>query len=138
MLQTTVCVVLSDPVLSFPGKGSCAVSKVCNFQFIISSLYSSYCSLQTVVCRLQTSQKIATIFFFYFCFKDLQSIGPLGRCFLLVNLSVCVSVCPSVCFFTLRYRLNVFLSPLPKVGCPICLEIRNPWGKINEKKWSKI
>ena len=30
----------------------------------------------------------------------------------------------------LRYRLNVFLTPLPKVGGPIFLEIQNPWGKI--------
>ena len=51
--------------------------------------------------------------------------------------SICPSVCPSVCLFVclcvcslLRYRLNVFLPPLPKVGCPIFLEIQNPWGKV--------
>ena len=33
----------------------------------------------------------------------------------------------------LRYRLNVFLPPLPEVGCPIFLEIRNPWGKVMER-----
>ena len=43
---------------------------------------------------------------------------------------VCLSVCPSVHF--LRYRLTVFLPPLP-VGCPIFLEIRNPWGKVMER-----
>ena len=32
----------------------------------------------------------------------------------------------------LRYHLNVFLPPLPEVGCPIFLEIRNPWGKVVE------
>ena len=42
----------------------------------------------------------------------------------------------------------VFLPPLPEVGCPIFLEIRNPWGKVMERsgvtfkpfvwKWSKI
>ena len=69
--------------------------------------------------------------------------------------SVCLSVClsvrpsvrPSVCSL-LRYHLNVFLPPLPHVGCPIFLEIRNNWGKIMERrvsdlnilvwKWSKI
>ena len=30
----------------------------------------------------------------------------------------------------LRYRLMVFLPPFPEVGCPIFLEIRNPWGKV--------
>ena len=33
----------------------------------------------------------------------------------------------------LRYRLNVFLLPLPKVGCPKILEIWNPRGKVEER-----
>ena len=47
--------------------------------------------------------------------------------------SKCPFVCPSVrlCVCSLlRYRLTVFLPPLPEVGCPIFLEIRNPWGKV--------
>ena len=47
--------------------------------------------------------------------------------------SKCPSVCPSVCLCVcslLRYRLNIFLPPLPEVGCPIFLEIRNTWGKV--------
>ena len=48
-----------------------------------------------------------------------------------VRLSVCLSVCLCVCSL-LRYRLKVFLPPLPEVGCPIFLEIRNPWGKVME------
>ena len=43
--------------------------------------------------------------------------------------SKCLSVFLSVCSL-LRYRLNVFLPPLPEVGCPIFLEIRNPLGKV--------
>ena len=42
-----------------------------------------------------------------------------------VRLSVCLSVRS-----LLRYRLTVFLPPLPEVGCPVFLEIRNPWGKV--------
>ena len=42
-------------------------------------------------------------------------------------MSVRVSVCS-----LLRYRLTVFLPPLPEVGCPIFLEIRSPWGKVME------
>ena len=49
-----------------------------------------------------------------------------------IQMSVRLCVCPSVCSL-LRYRLKVFLPPLPKVGCPIFLEIRNPWGKIMER-----
>ena len=47
-----------------------------------------------------------------------------------VHMFVCVSVCS-----LLRYRLNVFLPQLPQVGCPIFLEIRNPWGKVMEKSF---
>ena len=46
--------------------------------------------------------------------------------------SVCLSVCPCVCSL-LRYRLNVFLPPLPEVGCLKILEIRNPWVKVMER-----
>ena len=35
----------------------------------------------------------------------------------------------SICYF----RLNVFLPPLPEVGCPIFLEIWNSWGKVMER-----
>ena len=71
------------------------------------------------------------------CQASFQSIGPLGRCFLKVEMSVCPSVCPCVrlCVCSLlRYRLTVFLPPLPKVGCPIFLEIRNSWGKVMERR----
>ena len=37
-------------------------------------------------------------------------------------------------FSLLRYRLTVFLPPLPEVWCPIFLEIRNPWGKEIERR----
>jgi hypothetical protein len=33
----------------------------------------------------------------------------------------------------LRYRLTVFLPPLPEVGCPIFLEIQNRWEKVMER-----
>ena len=49
-----------------------------------------------------------------------------------VHMFVCLSVCVSVCSL-LRYRLTVFLPPLPKVGCLTFLEIRNPWGKVMER-----
>ena len=44
----------------------------------------------------------------------------------------CPYVCLSVCSL-LRYRLTVFLPPLPEVGCPIFLEIRNSWGKVMKR-----
>ena len=43
----------------------------------------------------------------------------------------CPNVC--VCVHFVRYRLNVFLPPLPEVGCPIILEFCNPWGKVIER-----
>ena len=39
----------------------------------------------------------------------------------------------SLTFSLLRYRLTVFLPPLSKVGCPIFLEIPNPWEKVMER-----
>ena len=64
----------------------------------------------------------------YFYCKTELSVGldPL-----LFYKSKCPSVCLSVCTF--EVPLKVFLPPLPEVGCPIFLEIRNPWGKIVER-----
>ena len=47
----------------------------------------------------------------------------------------CMCVCVCVCLFVdfLRYCLNIFMPPLPEVGCPKFLEIRNPWGKVMER-----
>ena len=62
--------------------------------------------------------------------------GPIQSISRFVRLSVCLSVCLSVRVFVcslLRYRLTVFLPPLPEVGCQIFLEIWNPWGKVMER-----
>ena len=56
--------------------------------------------------------------------------------------SVCLSVRPSVrpCFrlYTFEHRLNVFLPPHPKVGCPKTLKIRKPWGKVMERSGLRL
>ena len=41
-------------------------------------------------------------------------------------------------FSLLRYRLTVFLPPLPEVGCPLFLEIRNPCAKVMERSGLKF
>ena len=75
-------------------------------------------------------------FFLLSWFSKHQPSGPM--------LSISQNVRLSVRFFVrlfvrlsecslLRYRLNVFLPPLSEVGCPIFLEIRNPWGKVMER-----
>ena len=58
--------------------------------------------------------------------------GPLLSISRFVHISVCLSFCLSVCLSVnfLRYRLNVFLPPLPKDECPKFLEIMNPWRKF--------
>ena len=51
------------------------------------------------------------------------------------------SVYPSVRLFVcslLRYCLNVFLPPLPEVGCPNIFRDSKSLGKSNGKKWSQI
>ena len=65
-------------------------------------------------------------------FSKHRPSGPMLSISQLVRLCVCLCVRPCVCSL-LRYRLNVFLPPLPEVGCPIFLEIRNPWGKVMER-----
>ena len=65
-------------------------------------------------------------------FSKHRPSGPMLSISRNVRLCVCPSVCLSVCSI-LRYRLTVFLSPLPEVKCPIFLEIRNPWGKVMER-----
>ena len=55
-----------------------------------------------------------------------------------VGLSACPSVCPSVCLFTLRYRLNLFLSSSSqKLNVQKDLKNLESLGKSNEKKWSQ-
>ena len=41
-------------------------------------------------------------------------------------------------YFICSLRLNVFFPPFPKVQCQNFWNIKNPWGKSNEKKWSQI
>ena len=65
-------------------------------------------------------------------FSKHRPSGPMLSISRNIRLSVSPSVCVSVCSL-LRYRLNVFLPPLPKVKCPIFLEIRNPWEKVMER-----
>ena len=64
-------------------------------------------------------------------FSKHRPSGPMLSISQNVRPCVCLSVCVSVHF--LRYRFTVFLPPLPEVGCPIFLEIRNPWGKKMER-----
>ena len=63
-----------------------------------------------------------------FEFSKHRPFGPMLSISRFVRTYVRLCVCS-----LLRYRLTVFLPPLLKVGCPIFLEIRNPWGKVMEK-----
>ena len=47
------------------------------------------------------------------------------------NLRVCVSLFK-------WYILRPIFPPLPEVGCPKFLEIRNPWGKVLERSGLKF
>ena len=79
-------------------------------------------------------------------FRDSESLGESNGkkwsqiwTFLFEKLSkIATQIFFSSLFSLLRYHLRVFLPPLPKVGCPIFLEIQNPWGKSSGKKWCPI
>ena len=64
--------------------------------------------------------------------------APLGRFDLVVAMSVCMCVCLCVCPFCPYMHLCICLPPLPEVGCPKFLEIRNPWGKVLERSGLRI
>ena len=49
-----------------------------------------------------------------------------------VHMYGCLCVCLCV-YSLLRYRLNIFLPPLPERRCSKYLKIFNPWGKIMER-----
>ena len=38
----------------------------------------------------------------------------------------------------MTYRLNVFFPTLPKVGCPLFLEIQQHWGKVMKRSGLRI
>ena len=68
-------------------------------------------------------------------FSKHRPSGPMLSISWFVCMCVCLSVCLCVCLCVcslLRYRLNVFLPPLPEIRCPNLLDIRNPWGKVLE------
>ena len=52
-----------------------------------------------------------------------------------VHMCVCVSVCVCSVF---DYHLNVFLPPLPNIGCPKFLEILNIRGKVMARNGLKF
>ena len=69
----------------------------------------------------------------YAGFSKHRPSGPMLSISRNVRLSVHLSVRVPVCSL-LRYRLTGFWPPLPEVGCPIFSEIRNPWGKVMERR----
>ena len=73
----------------------------------------------------------------YAGFSKHRPSGPMLSISRYVHMFVCVSVCVSVCSL-LRYRLTVFLPPLPEVRCPIFFRDSESLGKSNGKKWSHI
>ena len=49
---------------------------------------------------------------------------------------MCLSVC--VCAFPFEVPFKRLFAPLPEVGCPKFLAIRNPWGKVLERSGLRI
>ena len=67
-----------------------------------------------------------------------QSIGPLGQCFLKVEMSVCLCVCLSVCLFTFEVPFNGLFAPTSQSRMSIIFTDSESLGKSNGKKWSNI
>jgi hypothetical protein len=59
---------------------------------------------------------------FFLFFKEIGFLGILGPPYCGIGATIRIG-----------RELTVFLPQLPKVGCPIFLEIRNHWGKVMER-----
>ena len=95
------------------------------------NIFSSL-SMHTKVLSFHSIHKLALPCPVKRVFSKHRPSGPMLSISRNVRPCVCLSVCLCVCSL-LRYRLTVFLPPLPEVGCPIFLEIRNPWEKVMER-----
>ena len=96
----------------------CSPPTMCHMSRVICHVSGVTCQVSGVTCH----------FCFLLLFSKHQPSGPM--------LSISRNVRPSVCVYVcslLRYRLTVFLPPLPKVGCLIILKILNPWAKVMER-----
>jgi hypothetical protein len=74
--------------------------------------------------------------FYVFCLSTVYFIGMISQTsgpMLSMGQNVHIFVCLSVCVFTFEVPFNGLFAPLPEVGCPVFLEIRNPWGKVMER-----
>ena len=65
-------------------------------------------------------------------FSNRRPSGPMLSISQFFHMCVCLCVCLCVCSLS-RYRLNFFLPPLLKVGCPTNFGIRNSWEKLMER-----
>ena len=70
---------------------------------------------------------------FFNCIKTARFSSKFALKSILFSKLPCSSATMLSRFLQLWYRLTVFLPPLPEVGCPIFLEILNPWGKVMER-----
>ena len=55
-----------------------------------------------------------------------------------ISLNVHLSVRLCVCVFTFEVPFRRLFAPLPKVGCPIFLEIQNSWGKVMKRSGLRL
>ena len=105
----------------------CCLHPVCHISHVMSQIYINIYILDYLLEHVLLFFNESNLF---------QSIGPLGRCFLKVEMAVRLSVRLfvrlSVCSL-LRYHLNVFFPPLPEVRCSKFLEIQNLWRKVIER-----
>ena len=62
-------------------------------------------------------------------FSKHRPSGPM----LYISRNVRLSVCLSVCVLTFEVPFKRLFAPFPKVGCPIFLQVLNPWRKVMER-----
>ena len=102
---------------------------MCHMSCVMCHMLHVMCHMSCVTCHISCHvMSCVTVS----DFSKHRPSGPMLSISRNVRLSVRLSVHVFVCSL-LRYRLTVFLPPLPEVKCQIFLEIRNTWGKVMER-----
>ena len=104
--------------------------------FLVHNVLFGGKNIEIYYCILSWMGNFLFVSSFLLLFSKHRPSGQMLSISRYVRLRVPVSVCPSICLSVcslLRYCLNVCLPPLPKVKCPILLEVWNPWGKVVER-----
>ena len=102
---------------------------------VLQSFGQSSCDGDHIPCSCKGQRSRTQLSNCTFQFSSNRSTGPIRSSSRDVRVFLCFCV---VCPLFMYQILRPILPPLPKVGFPKNLEIRNPWGKVLERSCLRI